>query len=67
MMGSIMKNELEHPLILTAERIVAFYPQMTDQEKENLSAWEKKFVTGNGAYGTNDWPGWKDIVKRLSH
>lgn len=25
-----------------------------------LDAWEARYVTGNGAHGTHDWPGWAD-------
>lgn len=57
----------EHPLLLTTERILSMYAQMTDSEKIELSAWEHANVTGDGAFATSGWPGWKVIFNRLSH
>lgn len=56
-----------HPLLLTMERLVTMYAQMSELEKNELAAWERANVTGDGAFGTSDWPGWKAVVDRLSH
>lgn len=53
--------------LLSTERIVTLYPQMTSEEKNALHDWEKAYVTGAGAIATSDWPGWKAVVDRLSH
>ncbi|MCZ8254465.1 MAG: hypothetical protein O9327_02135 [Polaromonas sp.] len=56
-----------HPLLLTAERMVALSSRMTQEEKDELLAWEREHVTGDGKFGTTDWPGWKAVVARLTH
>jgi hypothetical protein len=53
--------------LLSTERIVTLYPQMTSEEKYALHDWEKTYVTGAGEFATSDWPGWKAVVDRLSH
>lgn len=62
-----MTDENSHPLLLTTERIVTVYPQMTDAEKSDLSSWEKTHVTGDGKFASSDWPGWKSVFQRLAH
>ena len=47
------------------ERIVTFLPKLTDAERQALEDWEKEHVTGDGATGSSDWPGWPDVFKRL--
>lgn len=53
--------------LLNAQRIVTLYPLMSDNEKAALEKWEAEHVTGDGRFGTSDWPGWDDVFKRLSH
>jgi len=57
----------EHPFYLTVERIVHLSDKMTGAEKKALKKWEKNHVTGDGTYGTSNWPGWKQLIARLSH
>lgn len=49
------------------ERIIKAATVMTEAEKEALAQWEKANVTGNGDFGTSDWPGWEVIVARITH
>ena len=56
-----------HPLLLTAERMVAMADQMTQEEKNDLLNWERENVTGDGKFATTDWPGWRAVVARLTH
>lgn len=49
------------------ERLAEAIAVMTDSEQAELMEWEKTNVTGDGKYGTSDWPGWTAIVKRISH
>lgn len=56
----------EHPFVLTVERILAMHPKMTEGEKQKLAEWEKVSL-GSGEKGTTDWPGWADVIARLSH
>lgn len=39
---------------------------MTAEEKTALQTWEKENVTGDGALGTTDWPGWDAIFARIA-
>lgn len=49
------------------ERLIKAATVMTEAEKAELSEWEKKHLTGDGTYGTSNWPGWDAIVNRISH
>lgn len=49
------------------ERIAAAEPHMTASEKELLATWERHNVTGDGRYGTSDWPGWAAVLARTGH
>jgi hypothetical protein len=60
-------NDAAHPLLLTAERIVAAYAVMTPEEKAALHAWEAQHVTGDGTFATSDWPGWQSVFARIQH
>lgn len=53
--------------LLTFERMAQLSQQMTPEEQAELISWEKEFVTGDGAYGTSDWPGWNKVFARLNH
>ncbi|MEE5092441.1 hypothetical protein V2H26_21065 [Xanthomonas euvesicatoria] len=53
------------PTMDELERIVTFLPKLTDAERQALEYWEKEHVTGDGAAGSSDWPGWPDVFKRL--
>lgn len=57
----------EHPILLTAERIVSAYARMTDAERAALHAWEAEHVTGDGRFATSGWPGWTAVFARLFH
>lgn len=61
------KDNAAHPLLLKMERLVTMYAQMSESEKVELAAWEQAHVTGDGAFGTSDWPGWKAVVDRFAH
>ncbi|WP_445672537.1 hypothetical protein [Pseudomonas inefficax] len=62
-----MKNEKTEAQIARYERIIKAATVMTDQEKFSLAEWEKIHVTGNGDFGTSDWPGWETVILRISH
>ncbi len=49
------------------ERMLKTYESMTDTEKHDLHAWEAKWVTGSGEFGSSDWPGWAAVHARLAH
>lgn len=49
------------------ERLIKAATVMTPVEKQELERWEKENVTGNGSLGTSDWPGWADVISRISH
>lgn len=40
---------------------------LTEQEKADLTEWERNNVTGDGKFATSDWPGWDAVIKRISH
>lgn len=40
---------------------------MSDSEKNELKAWDKAFLTGDGQRSTSDWPGWDAVINRISH
>lgn len=68
LMSNFEKQGSAEALILPYERMVAMYNNgMSDSERAALHAWEKENVKGDGALGTSHWPGWAEIVKRLSH
>lgn len=41
------------------------YATMPVREREELHAWEAKFVDGSGAFGTSDWPGWEKYIGKF--
>ena len=49
------------------ERIITAAAAMSDIEKNELAAWERVHVTGDGQRSTSDWPGWDAIINRISH
>jgi hypothetical protein len=53
-------------ILFDVERIVAFHPLMTAEEKMELAAWENAYVTGDDRYCTSQWPGWNAVIERLS-
>lgn len=62
------KREAERQvLIATIEKVFDALPRLNDQEREELETWERKHVTGDGAYATTDWPGWTGVFKRIAH
>lgn len=62
-----MKNEKAEAQIARYERIIKAGTVLTGAEKSALVEWEKKHVTGDGEFGTSDWPGWEPIISRISH
>ncbi|MDU4254516.1 hypothetical protein [Pseudomonas sp.] len=62
-----MASEQIEAQIARYERMVKAATVMTDQEKAALAEWEKTHVTGNGDFGTSDWPGWEAVISRISH
>jgi len=56
-----------HAQLARYERTITAATVMTEQEKSELTEWEKIHVTGDGRFGTSDWPGWDQIVSRISH
>lgn len=56
-----------HPIMMTAERLVSAYADMTGKEKSDLLAWEASNVTGDGRVATTDWPGWANVFRRIFH
>ncbi|APQ11021.1 hypothetical protein BJP27_05735 [Pseudomonas oryzihabitans] len=62
-----MENEKVEAQIARYERIVKAATVMTEAEKIALAEWEKKHVTGDGEFGTTDWPGLEPIISRISH
>lgn len=61
------EDERLAPLLARYERIVKAGMAMNDREKAELAEWEKVHVTGDGQFGTTDWPGWDAIINRISH
>lgn len=53
--------------MMTAERLVSAYADMTGKEKSDLLAWEASNVTGDGRVATTDWPGWANVFRRIFH
>jgi hypothetical protein len=49
------------------EQIVAAYSRMNSTEKQAFLSWEQLYVTGDGRFGSSDWPGWRSVLRRLSH
>lgn len=49
------------------ERIIKAATTLTPDEKLALEKWEKENVTGDGNFGTSDWPGWDAVISRISH
>jgi hypothetical protein len=49
------------------ERIIKAAGAMTRQEKHALELWELENITGDGNLGTSDWPGWDEVISRISH
>ncbi|EKY4113656.1 TPA: hypothetical protein ACGW3M_001004 [Pseudomonas aeruginosa] len=49
------------------ERIVKAALVMTEAEKELLAKWEAEYVKGDGEFGTTDWPGWPQVIARITH
>jgi len=39
-----------------------FNNRLTQAEKDELASWEREHVTGDGQFGTSDWPGWKKYI-----
>ena len=60
-------DEADNPFLITVERVVAAYDVMTADEKAALHAWEALNVTGDGQFGTTDWPGWRSVFSRIAH
>jgi HNH endonuclease len=51
--------------------IYAYYGQMVaiskllpPEEQADLERWDKAMITGDGRYGTSDWPGWAKYIGR---
>jgi len=49
------------------ERIIKAATALTEQEKADVTEWERNNVTGDGKFATSDWPGWDAVIKRISH
>lgn len=61
-------DEIANKQILAKiERVIEASMIMTPQEKAELHDWERRHIRGDGTVGTSDWPGWANIIKRLSH
>jgi len=48
------------------ERLVTLHPDMTEDERVALHNWERENL-GDGNKATSDWPGWAEVIARLSH
>lgn len=53
--------------LLSFDRMLQAHALMTPAEKAALATWESRFVIGDGALGTTDWPGWPALIARLSN
>jgi hypothetical protein len=60
-------DEAETPFLITVERVLAAHAVMTADEKAAFEAWEALNVTGDGRFGTTDWPGWRGVFSRIAH
>lgn len=49
------------------ERIIKAATALSEQEKADLTEWERGHVTGEGKFATSDWPGWDAVIRRISH
>lgn len=67
MITMAIQQESESEFMVTAERIVNVTPRMSASELSALRAWELEKVTGDGKFGTSDWPGWRAVFMRLAH
>ena len=65
--SSIADDVVADMHLRTFERLLKAHDAMTTAEKDALMKWEAEFVTGNGKYGTSDWPGWVTIIARVSN
>lgn len=53
--------------LLSFDRMLQAHALMTPAEKAAFATWESRFVIGDGAFGTTDWPGWSAVIARLSN
>jgi len=56
-----------HPYMLNLERIVRMAPKMTVEEREALAEWAEDALESTVPFDAITWPGWRDVVRRLSH
>jgi hypothetical protein len=42
--------------------MVGSYFTLSDAKREELEAWERIHVAGDGVCGTSDWPGWAEYL-----
>lgn len=42
--------------------MVGCYASMPQSERDALHAWDRQYVTGDGRYGTHQWPGWEKYI-----
>ena len=60
-------EEISQKQLLSFERLLQAHASMTPAENTAFTAWESRFVVGDGAYATTDWPGWPAVIARLSN
>lgn len=61
-----MKNAKIEGSLAFYERMVTAHKKMTPEEIASLEEWEKANL-GDGKLATSDWPGWNDVLSRLTH
>lgn len=54
-------------LLLPFERLLAMHALMSDEERAMLRQWEQAHLGSDNQLATSDWPGWRVVIKRLSH
>uniref|UniRef100_UPI001ABCA93E hypothetical protein n=1 Tax=Pseudomonas aeruginosa TaxID=287 RepID=UPI001ABCA93E len=53
-------------LVAHYERIITAAVAINDEEKALLADWVERHASENSNLATSDWPGWKDVVARVS-
>lgn len=53
-------------LVAHYERIITAAVAMNDEEKAQVADWVDRHASGNSNLAASDWPGWKDVIARVS-
>lgn len=53
-------------LVAHYERIITAAVAMNDEEKAQLAGWVDRHASGDSNLAASDWPGWKNVIGRVS-